>query len=159
MRSLSTRSLLVVAAVVLAAVVSGSLLATAPPAASQELPEVTVYKDPNCGCCSLWVEHMERAGFTVTATNTTDMPALRARHGVPSHVQSCHTAIVDGFVVEGHVPADDVKRLLTSRPQVKGIAVPGMPLGSPGMDQGPVRHAYSVVTFDEAGRTTVFAQH
>jgi len=144
----------------LAAVVGlGGAFAAASQTVAQALPAVTVYKDPNCGCCSLWVTHMERAGFAVTAVNAPDMPAQRAKLGVPQHVQSCHTAVVDGFVVEGHVPADDVKRLLKTRPAVKGIAVPGMPIGSPGMEQGSVRHAYSVLTFDEAGRTTVFAMH
>jgi hypothetical protein len=147
-----------IAAIAVAVVVTGVILVRADQA-TQSLPAVTVYKDPNCGCCSLWVAHMERAGFRVTATNTADMPALRTKLGVPAHVQSCHTAVVNGFVVEGHVPADDVKRLLASRPKVKGIAVPGMPVGSPGMEQGDVKHHYSVLTFDEAGRTTVFAAH
>ncbi len=155
--TLTKRSFLF-AVVLVAAVVTGSMLVRADQG-NQSLPAVTVYKDANCGCCSLWVTHMERAGFRVTATNTADMPALRAKHGVPAHVQSCHTAIVDGFIVEGHVPAEDVKRMLTSRPAVKGIAVPGMPVGSPGMEQGTVKHAYSVLTFDAAGRTTVFARH
>lgn len=152
------RTVLLVVAL-LTATAAGSVVATAGPGSSQTLPSVTVYKDPGCGCCSLWVAHMERAGFTVTTADTADMPALRARQGVPAHVQGCHTAVVDGFVVEGHVPADDVKRLLSSRPKVKGIAVPGMPIGSPGMEQGNVKHAYSVLTFDDAGRTTVFARH
>jgi hypothetical protein len=155
--TLTKRSLLVAA--VLVAAVAAPLLVGAAQRGGQTLPAVTVYKDPNCGCCSLWVTHMERAGFRVTATNTADMPALRAKLGVAPHVQSCHTAVVDGFVVEGHVPADDVKRLLSSRPKVKGIAVPGMPIGSPGMEQGNVKHQYSVLTFDDAGRTTVFATH
>lgn len=158
--SRTTKSI-VVAAVVLIALAAGLALATASKAATapQALPPVTVYKDPNCGCCSLWVTHMEQAGFQVTAVNTSDMPALRVKQGVPQQVQSCHTAVVDGFVVEGHVPADDVKRLLTSRPKVKGIAVPGMPIGSPGMEQGSTRQPYSVLTFDDAGQTTVFARH
>ena len=150
----------VIVGAVLAAVVGlGGAFAATSQTTAQALPAVTVYKDANCGCCSLWVTHMEQAGFAVTAVNAPDMPAQRARLGVPQHVQSCHTAVVDGFVVEGHVPADDVKQLLKTRPSVKGIAVPGMPVGSPGMEQGSVRHAYSVLTFDEAGRTTVFAMH
>jgi len=155
----SKRSFLVGAVVALAGAVAVPLMVRADQRSGQSLPAVTVYKDPNCGCCSLWVQHLERNGFQVTTANTTDMPTLRAKLGVPAHVQSCHTAVVDGYVVEGHVPADDVKRLLTSRPAVKGIAVPGMPIGSPGMEQGNVKHQYSVVTFDEAGRTTVFAMH
>lgn len=153
---LTVRAVLV-AAVLIALPVAGSIVATAPQSAA--LPAVTVYKDPTCGCCSLWVAHMERAGFRVTIADTADMPALRARQGVPTHVQACHTALVGGYIVEGHVPADDVKRLLTSRPKVKGIAVPGMPIGSPGMEQGSVKHAYSVLAFDDAGRTSVFAMH
>jgi hypothetical protein len=148
---------LVLAAAVLVTVAAASGLARG--AAQQALPAVTVYKDPNCGCCSLWVRHMEQSGFTVTAHDTADMPAIRAKHGVPAHVQSCHMGVVAGYVIEGHIPADDVKRLLTERPKVKGIAVPGMPVGSPGMEQGNVRHAYSVLTFDDTGRTTVFARH
>lgn len=162
--TLTIRSVVMAAAVVVAA---GSAMAfsavrgtaDAQQARTQALPAVTVYKDPNCGCCSLWIGHMERAGFRVTANDTPDMPAMRAKLGVPPHVQSCHTAVVDGFVVEGHVPADEVKRLLTSRPSVKGLAVPGMPIGSPGMEQGNVKHQYSVLTFDEQGRTTVFARY
>jgi hypothetical protein len=156
--TLTRRSILMMVAT---AVMVGAplLVGAAQQRGTQTLPAVTVYKDPNCGCCSLWITHMERAGFRVTATNTANMPALRAKLGVPGPVQSCHTAVVDGFVVEGHVPADDVKRLLASRPKVKGVAVPGMPLGSPGMEQGNVKHHYSVLTFDDAGRTTVFATH
>lgn len=150
---------LIIGAALVAAVALGGAFAAASSDAAQTLPAVTVYKDPNCGCCSLWVRHMEQAGFAVTAIETSNMPAQRAKLGVPQHVQSCHTSVVDGFVVEGHVPADDVKQLLKARPRVKGIAVPGMPIGSPGMEQGSVRHAYSVLTFDETGRTTVFAQH
>lgn len=155
---MTKRSLLVGAAIV-AAAIAGPMLVTADQRGGQALPTITVYKDAGCGCCSLWVQHLEREGFRVTATNTSDMAAVRARHGVPAHLQSCHTAVVDGYVVEGHVPADDVKKLLTSRPKVKGIAVPGMPLGSPGMEQGNVKHQYSVLTFDDAGRTTVFTMH
>ncbi len=158
--TLTIRSLLVAAGVL--AVAGTMFVASTRSSAAveaQALPAVTVYKDPNCGCCSLWIQHMERAGFSVTATNTTEMPAMRAKLGVPQHLQSCHTAVVGGFVVEGHVPADDVKRLLTSRPSVKGIAVPGMPVGSPGMEQGNVKHQYSVLTFNDAGQTTVFARH
>lgn len=155
----TVRNLIVGAALAVAVVASGRVFVARADVAAQALPTVTVYKDPNCGCCALWVTHMQRAGFTVTTENRPDMPAVRTARGVPQHVQSCHTAVVDGFVVEGHVPADDVKRLLKTRPAVKGIAVPGMPVGSPGMEQGSVKHAYSVLTFDEAGRTTVFAQH
>lgn len=155
----TVRTLIIGATLAVAVAAAGRLFGVASAETPQALPTVTVYKDPNCGCCSLWVRHMEQAGFTVTAHNTPDMPAIRAKYGVPPHVQSCHLGIVNGYLLEGHVPADDVKRMLVERPKVKGIAVPGMPVGSPGMEQGNVRHAYSVLTFDEAGRTTVFARH
>lgn len=156
--SIVTRVLLS-ATLLLTLAASSSVLATRAQGAGQPLPAVTVYKDPNCGCCSLWVQHMERAGFRVTATNTSDMPALRAKLGVPRPVQSCHTAVVGDLIVEGHVPADDVKRMLISGQKVKGLAVPGMPIGSPGMEQGSTKHQYSVLTFDASGRTSVFATH
>ena len=156
---LTKRSWLLAGAIVVAAAIGVPMLVTADQRGGESLPPVTVYKDPNCGCCSLWVQHLERAGFRVTATNTSDMPALRAKLGVPAHVQSCHTAVVGDYVVEGHVPADDVKRMLSTRPDVKGIAVPGMPIGSPGMEQGNVKHQYSVLSFDATGRTSVFAMH
>lgn len=127
--------------------------------AGSALPDVTVYKDPNCGCCSQWGAHMERASFTVKYVNTADMGAIRTKYRVPRTLQSCHTAVVGGFVVEGHVPADDVKRLIRTRPQVLGVAVPGMPIGSPGMEQGSRRQSYAVMTFDAAGKTTIFAEH
>ena len=126
--------------------------------APSALPKVVVHKDPNCGCCSLWVQHMERAGFAVTVSPDTDLSAIRKKHGVTPTLQSCHTALVGGFVVEGHVPADDVKRLLRERPKVVGIATPGMPIGSPGMEQGSTKQPYDVLAFDAAGKTTVFSK-
>lgn len=138
---------------------SGSAIAAAGQrsAAAAALPKVEVYKDPSCGCCALWVKHMEQAGFTVSVVNTPDMAAVHAKHRVSGPLQSCHTALVGGFIVEGHVPADDVKRLLRERPKVLGVTVPGMPIGSPGMEQGGVKQAYKVLTFDSAGKTTVFS--
>jgi hypothetical protein len=127
--------------------------------APSALPRVVVHKDPNCGCCSLWIQHLERAGFAVTVSPDTDLPAVRKKNGVASSLQSCHTALVGGYVVEGHVPADDVKRLLRERPKVVGIAAPGMPIGSPGMEQGSTKQPYDVLAFDSTGRTTVFSKH
>lgn len=122
-------------------------------------PVVTVHKDPNCGCCSLWGQHLEQAGFRVSYVNSSDLPSVRQKYRVPATLQSCHTGVVDGYVVEGHVPAADVRRLLAERPKVLGIAVPGMPVGSPGMEQGTRRQSYAVMTFDATGKTTVFAEH
>lgn len=121
---------------------------------------VDVYKTPTCGCCSKWVDHMRAAGFTVRTTDLDDVSEVKARHGVPAQLESCHTAIVDGYVVEGHMPASDVRRLLKERPKVVGIAVPGMPAGSPGMEvPGGRTQPYDVVSFDKAGKTQIFASH
>ena len=107
---------------------------------------VTVHKDPNCGCCSGWVEHLRAAGFSVDVQETTDLVRVRQRHGVPPELTSCHTAIVGGYVVEGHVPAPAIQRLLAERPDAKGLAVPGMPVGSPGMEGGAPQ-PYAVILF------------
>ena len=121
---------------------------------------VTVYKSPTCGCCSKWVEHMEAAGFEVVTHDMNDLSSIKAEHGVAPQHQSCHTALVDGYVIEGHVPAEDVMRLLEERPEVVGLAAPGMPRGSPGMEMSDgTKDAYDVVAFDEAGETTVFSSH
>ncbi|MEO7999146.1 MAG: DUF411 domain-containing protein [Gemmatimonadaceae bacterium] len=117
---------------------------------------VTVYKDPSCGCCKEWVKHMQKAGFTVTATDTADMNAIKAKYGVPSALQSCHTAVVGDYVVEGHAPADVVQKMLLEKPNARGIAVPGMPQGSPGME-GPTKDKYNVMLFDRLGKATVYA--
>ena len=129
------------------------------PAAKPAL--LAVYKTPTCGCCSKWVEHMKQNGFTVHVTDLNDLSSIKSKHGVPSKVQSCHTAVINGYVVEGHVPAADVKRLLKELPAVAGIAVPGMPTGSPGMEGPPniVPPPYEVLSFDKNGGTRVFARH
>jgi hypothetical protein len=116
-----------------------------------------VYKSPTCGCCGKWVEHMREAGFKVETTDVEDVAAVKKKFGLPAGLGSCHTAIVDGYVVEGHVPAEEVKRLLEERPEVAGLAVPGMPIGSPGMEQGDRVDSYEILTFDSEGRTTVYA--
>ncbi|HVL67637.1 MAG TPA: DUF411 domain-containing protein [Vicinamibacterales bacterium] len=123
-------------------------------------PMVEVFKTPTCGCCSKWVDHIRDAGFEVRATDMSqeELDKVKAKHHVPAAVHSCHTALVSGYVVEGHVPAAEVKRLLKERPKVVGIAVPGMPLGSPGMEVSGIKpHPYDVLTFDKTGNTKVFA--
>jgi len=116
-----------------------------------------VYKDPNCGCCHNWVEIMRKSGFEVSVKDTADMAAIKARYKVGRGLTSCHTALVGGYVVEGHVPADVIRKLLAEKPKVLGIAVPGMPVGSPGMEGSP-KDPYDVLTFDAIGKTTVFAK-
>ena len=120
--------------------------------------EVKVYKTPTCGCCSRWVEHLEANGFSVETQELPDLTTLKRSNGIPRALSSCHTAFVHGYVIEGHVPAQDIERLLKQRPAVAGLTVPGMPIGSPGME-GPNPKRYEVLTFDSGGKTTVFATH
>jgi hypothetical protein len=121
-------------------------------------PKVTVYKSPTCGCCTKWITHMQHNGFEVEAVDMKDMRMIKSMSGVNPQLSSCHTAKVGGYVIEGHVPAEDVKRLLAEHPaDVKGLTAPGMPQSSPGMDIGHV--PYQVLSFDESGHTQVYAQH
>lgn len=146
----------------LALVLTAACLGVAPLAQTKapEGPAISVYKTPTCGCCSKWVDHLKAAGFRTTVT---DMPQqsldnVKSKHDVPAEVHSCHTAVVDGYVIEGHVPAAEIKRLLQERPKVTGLAVPGMPLGSPGMEvSGVTAQPYDVVTFDAQGKKKVYA--
>lgn len=123
-----------------------------------DLPVVEVTKRPNCGCCSAWADHLRAEGFEVKVTESDELWNVKRRAGIPQDLDACHTAKVGGYVVEGHVPASDIKRLLAERPAVKGIAVPGMPLGSPGME-GDRTEPYDVLSFDAEGETTVFQSY
>lgn len=111
--------------------------------------QVVMYKNPGCECCTAWGEHMEAAGFTVTEKPTSELPGIKVDLGVPYNMGSCHTAVVDDYVVEGHVPAKEVKKMLDERPDAIGLAVPGMPIGSPGMEQGNRVESYDVIIFSE----------
>lgn len=124
--------------------------------ADADLPTVLVYKTASCGCCNGWVEHMRAAGFEVEARDVRDLMSVKMDAGVPTAMSSCHTALVDGYAVEGHVPADQIKRLLAERPEIVGIAAPGMPMGSPGME-GPGAKPYDVMQWDAAGNSAVYA--
>lgn len=117
---------------------------------------MVVYKTPTCGCCRAWVDHVQAAGFQVEVQDMPDVAPIKNEHGVPGHLGSCHTALVDGYVIEGHVPADVIRRLLRERPQVAGIAVPGMPAGSPGMEMGDRKDPYDVIAFARDGKVSVF---
>jgi hypothetical protein len=150
--TISRRALLVG----LAAAVTASAL---PSLAAEVLPKMTVTKDPSCGCCGAWVEHVRKAGFPVEVIASAEVNRLKVRLGVPQALASCHTAEISGYVIEGHVPADAIKRLLAERPQAMGLAVPGMPVGSPGMEvEGVEDDTYDVVLFGAAGETT-FARY
>ena len=114
---------------------------------------ITVHKDPNCGCCTGWVQHLQKAGFTVKTIETADLDAVKARLGVPTDLAACHTAQVDGYLIEGHVPAVALKRFLNEKPNATGLAVPGMPVGSPGMEGAKPEHDAGVL-FSPHSRST-----
>ena len=130
-------------------------------ASAQTGNAVKLYKDPTCGCCEQWVEHLRKAGFTVAVSNAADMTVVKDSYRVPAQARSCHTGVVAGYALEGHVPAVDVQRLLKTRPAgVIGLAVAGMPIGSPGMEvAGGREQPYDVLAFDKSGKTTVYAHY
>ena len=119
---------------------------------------ITVYKSPTCGCCVKWIDHLEAGGLAVEAIDVADMARIKKENGVPGSLASCHTALIDGYVIEGHVPVEDVIRLLEERPDVAGLAVPKMPIGSPGME-GPNPVPYDVLAFTKQGSTHTYASH
>ena len=121
--------------------------------------EITVFRSPTCGCCGQWIEHAKAAGFQVKDEVTEDMEAIKQQYGVPQSLTSCHTTVVGEYVVEGHVPAEDVQKLLIEKPDVAGIGVPGMPIGSPGMESGDYTEPYTVFSFTESGEIDAFAEH
>lgn len=130
-------------------------VAAAPPGPG----DIVVYKSPTCGCCDAWIEHLRAARFTVVPRDTSDVGAVKRRLGVLPSLESCHTAVVGRYVVEGHVPADVIERLLEERPPIVGLAVPGMPAGSPGMEGARPHVPYDVIAFDSLGRTWVYARY
>ena len=141
----------------------GTALSTLVPRIAAALPKpisITVYKDPSCGCCKKWVDHLRGNGFAPEVHDRSDMQALKDSLGVPVALRSCHTAVVGTYVIEGHVPAADVTRLLATKPaKTVGVAVPGMPAGSPGMETGGPVDRYDVIAFAAGGATRIFARH
>lgn len=137
-------------------IVAGSLLLTQQVNAE---PEVTVYKSATCGCCNKWIKHMEDNGFSIKAVDVANMDLVKQHYGINRELGSCHTALVDGYIIEGHVPATDVKKLLSERPDVLGLTVPGMPIGSPGMEMGDHADHYDVLAVEKDGKTSVFSQY
>ncbi len=128
-------------------------------AQAEELIEIEVYRSPSCGCCGKWLEHLKTNQFIVKDIVTNDVQAIKDKHGVSAAVSSCHTALVNGYVVEGHVPAVDIKKLLKIKSEITGISVPGMPVGTPGMEMGDKKDAYNVVSFDKDNNYQVFSRH
>lgn len=120
---------------------------------------VVVYKSPTCSCCSKWIEHLKQAGFRVEAHNESEMSQIKTRLGVPAELASCHTAFINGYVIEGHVPAEDIKQLLAKHPKARGLAVPGMPVGSPGMEMGSRVDSYDVLLMADGQPSAIFAHH
>lgn len=118
---------------------------------------MTVYHDPHCGCCTSWISHLEKHGFNVTSIKTDDMPAIKMKKQIPMQMESCHTAVIGNYVIEGHVPANDIKALLRSQDTtIYGLSVPAMPVGTPGMEMGTRKDAFNVISFDKAGKTNVY---
>lgn len=135
-----------------------ALVASGRAQAATTTPEITVSKDPNCGCCGGWVDHLKAEGFAVEVIETATLNRVKAKLGVPNDLAACHTAEIEGYVIEGHVPAVAIQRLLSEKPQAKGLAVPGMPVGSPGMEvAGAQADVYDVVLFGAFGKR-VFAR-
>ncbi|QGX98728.1 DUF411 domain-containing protein [Roseovarius faecimaris] len=130
-------------------------------AAHAEEPQIKVYKSPTCGCCAAWVEHLEQDGFNVQAEDVSQdmLWQIKARAGITDDLSSCHTAFVEGYVIEGHVPAQDIRRLLAERPEGLGLSVPGMPIGSPGMEMGDEREPYATLLVHPGGAADFFARH
>lgn len=144
----------------LATAVVAAMIATAASVGLAAADEtVTVYKSPLCGCCGDWIDHITAAGFTVTAVDTEAMDTVQSLLGVPAEMASCHTALVGGYVVEGHVPAEAMMRLLAEKPKAAGIAVPGMPLGSPGMEGSGITEPFAVMLFSRNGGSEVFESY
>ncbi|MES9872666.1 MAG: DUF411 domain-containing protein [Candidatus Sedimenticola sp. PURPLELP] len=143
-------------ALVVLLLIGGLGLLSAQQSSSSTDHNIVVYKSPTCGCCKEWVKHLKNNGFSVEVHNQQNVAPIKRELGVPARLQSCHTAKVGDYVIEGHVPADLISKLLVEKPKIKGLAVPGMPMGSPGME-GPRKDDYDIVTFSESGRTSIYA--
>ena len=128
----------------------------AEPIESGKPVDIVVYRSPTCECCGKWLEHLKKNNFKVKEIVTDDVQPIKDKYGVSKEMASCHTAIVDGYVIEGHVPANDIMKLLKTKPKIVGIAVPGMPKGTPGMEMGDRKDAYNVMSFDKANHYEVF---
>jgi hypothetical protein len=152
-----TKWLITVAGLASAGALAGSSFAALPPGRLAAPIEITVYRSPSCGCCKAWEDYLRKNGFTVKDVQQEDLSQIKAESGVTSKLTSCHTALVGGYVVEGHVPAADIQRMLREKPKIVGISAPGMPGAGPGMDTG--HDPYEVLSFDGKGNTAVWAKH
>jgi hypothetical protein len=121
--------------------------------------EMTVYRSPSCGCCGGWIEQAKKHGFKIEDIKTQEMEALKQKYNVPPELASCHTTVIDGYVMEGHIPVDDIKRFLTQKPELAGLTVPGMSIGTPGMEAKDIKQPFQVLAFNEKGETKVFKEY
>ncbi len=121
--------------------------------------EMTVYRSPSCGCCGVWVEHAKKHGFQIKDIKTEEIEALKQKYNIPPELASCHTTIIDGYVMEGHIPADDIKRFLSEKPEFAGLAVPGMPIGTPGMEARDIKQPFQILAFNDKGEVEVFKEY
>jgi hypothetical protein len=140
------------------ALAAGTSLVTFRPLFAQSGLRLVIYKSPTCGCCGNWVNHVKANGFQTEVHDVEDVNAIKSKHGVPEELYSCHTALADSYVFEGHVPADLVTKVLKEKPKIVGIAAPGMPIGSPGMEVGTRKDPYKIIAFTRDGKTSVYAQ-
>ena len=143
---------------VLAGTATASLMLLPPASGAAVKPKMVTYRSPSCGCCGKWIDAARAAGFDVAVVHSEDMHAIKAKHGIPDALASCHTSLIGGYVVEGHVPFAPVRRLLEEKPKIRGIAVAGMPMGTPGMEHGDHKQPFNVMAFDAAGRIRLFAK-
>ncbi len=139
-------------------IISLSFITVLPFAAIAAQESIT-YKSAQCGCCTEWVDYMEKNGFDIIVEDRNDMAQIKEKLGIHPTLASCHTTVIDGYVFEGHIPASDIKDFLSEKPKLSGLAVPGMPIGSPGMEYGDRKDPYNVIGFTESGMTTIFSQH
>ena len=155
------RTRLVIIGAALTTTCAALVAAASQPAPKAAAASMVVHKSATCGCCGLWIEHLRARGFQVQANNVSDSQLTRVaiESGVPADLQTCHTAKIGGYIVEGHVPAEDVQRLLAEKPAIVGIGVGGMPMGSPGMEQGGQKQRFNTMAFTKDGKQTVFARH
>ncbi len=128
-------------------------------ALANETTEIIVYRSPSCGCCEKWIDHLKQNNFSVKESVTDDIQTIKTKYGVSAELASCHTAISNGYVIEGHVPAEDIKNLLKTKPDVVGISVPGMPMGTPGMEMAGKKEAYDVLSFGSEHPVQIFRHH
>lgn len=144
--------------IAMAATLAAGTLIDSGPLNAAGSTKVKVFKSPWCGCCGAWIKHIQSFGFAVDVTEMEDVTPVKRYYGVNPELHSCHTAVFDGYVIEGHVPASDIERLVLERPSARGLAVPGMPIGSPGMEQGAHREPFNVLLFGDKG-VAIFSRY